>query len=201
MGDSVEVTISGVHVRLTIRDGQLRVRAHRVGQVGHVVGATLTLPTDAASREAEEHEALHAPAAAAAAPEPEAEVPTAGPAAAEPVLDDRLRARLEGQLEPREDWTPAARISRAWQAGLAARRQLQGLDISPTLGLPLENRIYVILRAPNPGAPTWCKTWRRASELVGSLPLAPSVHHGFPSQAEGTAYCVAAGLPGLPRAS
>ena len=200
-GDSVEVTIGGMHVRLFIRDGQLRVQAHRVGQAGNMVGAALTLPADAASGEAQEHEALPAPAATTTAPESEADVPAASPAAAEPVLDDGLRARLEGQLEPREDWAPAARISRAWQAGLAARRQLQGLEVSPTPGLPLENRIYVILRAPNPGAPTWCRTWRRASELVGTLPQALSVYHGFPSQAEGAAYSMAAGLPGLPQAS
>ena len=137
-GDSVEVTIGGMHVRLFIRDGQLRVQAHRVGQAGNMVGAALTLPADAASGEAQEHEALPAPAATTTAPESEADVPAASPAAAEPVLDDGLRARLEGQLEPRGDWAPAARISRAWQAGLAARRQLQGLEVSPTPGLPLE---------------------------------------------------------------
>lgn len=191
MGDGaqVQLQVGGILVQLTVAGSQLRVQASRVVAGGEAVvpavTATLTVPEQAA--------------------EPEGETPPAGghgdrERQAPARLSTEQRADLERQIQDHGEWTATRRIERAFQAGRNALEKLEGRSqqVEPVAVLPMENRVYAILRTATGEAPVHTRTWRQARAFVGSPPLQASVFHAFPSAAEATAYCLGAGLEGLP---
>lgn len=106
------------------------------------------------------------------------------------------------------DWTPAARIGRAYRAGVFARLrlagQVPGLD---SLGVPFRNVYYIVLRGAPGQAPCWTLKYSIYLDRVGGRD--PLRHSGFaevsisqalPSHAEASAFLAGANQPWPPQA-
>ncbi len=99
------------------------------------------------------------------------------------------------------DWTPKARVVRAYRAGLIARRRLEGeiLDHSSP-GTPYRVSYYLILRSPRHPSGCWTMDYGRYLTAVGPSSADhtfadSSVSHGFASHAESEAFLVGAARP------
>lgn len=115
-----------------------------------------------------------------------------------PFLDNRI-----GRLRPSgSEWTPKARVARAFQCGVAAGRRLAGEYSEFTAqGIPFRNTVHVVLKAPNL-EPFWTASYSVYISAVGSRDPRggsdfhrDSVSHAFPSKAEAEGYCVGARQP------
>ena len=102
----------------------------------------------------------------------------------------RLRARTGTS-----GWTPAARLGRALRAGLAARYKLDHEEGAYSAS-PYPSIHYIVLR----GAPRKSAGWTEDYSTFLAAVRGPftafhpdAVCHGFPSRAEGEAYCLGAG--------
>ena len=105
-------------------------------------------------------------------------------------LENRLRLGT-GQ------WTPKARLARAFRAGVIARRQLDNSFQSGTSpGIPYRNSVYVCLREPgNVVVGFWTTSFavyirRTRGHHQDFHP--DCVSHAFPSQSEAEAYLIGA---------
>lgn len=108
-----------------------------------------------------------------------------------------------GRLRPSgSEWTPKARLARAFQCGVAAGRRLAGeYSEFAAQSIPLRNTVYVVLRAPEL-EPFWTASYSVYISAVGSRDPRggsdfhrDSVSHAFPSKAEAEGYCVGARQP------
>lgn len=116
----------------------------------------------------------------------------------------RLPLRFLDYLVPRLrsanlEWTGAARVGRAFRAGILARLRLQG-EISElgSEGIPFRNTLYVVLRAPGHYGGFWTPDYLAYTQAVlnGDNEFhRDSVSHGFPTRSEAEAYLVGAGRP------
>ena len=106
------------------------------------------------------------------------------------------------------DWTPAARIGRAYRAGVLARLrladQVPGLD---SLSVPFRNVYYIVLRGAPGSEPCWTLKYSIYLDRVGGRD--PSRNTGFaqdsisqalPSHAEASAFLAGANQPWPPQA-
>lgn len=102
-------------------------------------------------------------------------------------------------------WVPAARIARAYRAGLVARKHLDGEycdKCSPSV--PLRNTIYVVLRTPGFLTGFWTADFGIYQRLVINNPQTKngfqptSVSHAFPSRTEAEAFLQGARCPWPP---
>ena len=106
------------------------------------------------------------------------------------------------------DWTPAARIGRAYRAGVLARLrladQVPGLD---SLSVPFRNVYYIVLRGAPGAEPCWTLKYSIYLDRVGGRD--PSRNTGFaqdsisqalPSHAEASAFLAGANRPWPPQA-
>lgn len=108
-----------------------------------------------------------------------------------------LVSRLRGT---QAEWSPTARIARAFAAGLAAKKRLEGVVHSySTPGIPFRNTIYVALRAPFRVEGFWTSSYSTYIRLVEPRDRASqgdfdsdSISHAFPSRAEADAYLLGA---------
>ena len=143
---------------------------------------------------------VSAPSASASA-QPRAEHPllelsSAGDLAAYPLpeLSDLVR-----QLRARHStWTPAARIARAFRAGLTAQQKLAGLQthVQSSPSVPFRNSLYIVLRCPQFPLGFWTsdyEVYRGAVFGPGHIFYDDTISHAFASQAEGEAYLRGAG--------
>lgn len=92
-------------------------------------------------------------------------------------------------------WTPAARLARAFKAGLLAHRRLQGEIVKGAVcGIPNRNTVYIVLRSRDGGAGFWTRDYAiyhrgvfvniRGQEVFDR----ESISHAFASQAEASAF-------------
>lgn len=97
-------------------------------------------------------------------------------------------------------WLPRARIGRAFTAGVASRRRLDGeiLDCAVP-GVPYRNQIYICLRTSSFPEGFWTSDYSRYIEAVGTIGpdggfgfRVESISHSFPTRAEGEAYLIGA---------
>lgn len=108
---------------------------------------------------------------------------------------DQYRNRLRGCTDP--TWTSAARIGRAFRAGVVARLRLLGeIRQEVALPVPLRNQYYIVLRGREGGPAFWTTAYgvfcSRAC-AQGRNDFDPSsVCHAFPSHAETSAYLAGA---------
>lgn len=108
-----------------------------------------------------------------------------------------LVGRLRGT---QAEWTPTARIARAFAAGLAAKKRLLGVVHSHSApSIPFRNTIYVTLRSPFRPDGFWTANYATYIQLVEPRDRANrsdfdsgSVSHAFPSRAEADAYLLGA---------
>ena len=109
---------------------------------------------------------------------------------------DHLLPRLRASDR---DWSPKARLVRAFRAGLLARFRLDGeyrCEDSP--GIPWRNTYYVVLRGRNNSAGFWTNNYNLYHSSVfetrsGSTNFErTTVSHAFPSLAELEAYILGA---------
>ena len=96
-------------------------------------------------------------------------------------------------------WSPLARLGRALRAGLIARGRLEHRTASHPAGadLPLDNRIYVIIRPRPDREPGWTDHYQTYLEEVRGATTrfhGDVISHAFPSRSEAEAYCVGAGV-------
>eukprot|EP00438_Fugacium_kawagutii_P032233 Skav231693 [mRNA] locus=scaffold597:1127874:1128491:+ [translate_table: standard] len=110
---------------------------------------------------------------------------------------------LTGRLRATgSEWTPRARIARAFQCGIAAGRRLSSETCSfAAQAIPFRNTVYVVLRVPDL-EPFWTSSYGTYISAVGSQSPPSgsefhpeSVSHAFPTKAEAEAYCVGARRP------
>lgn len=110
-------------------------------------------------------------------------------------LDLPFLDSLVGNLRGTDSaWTARARLGRAFRAGVAARRRLDGefCDISSP-GIPFRNSYYIVLRGPGNGPGFWTQNYVTYIGRVGdsNRGLHPdSISHAFASQAEAEAFLV-----------
>lgn len=110
---------------------------------------------------------------------------------------DYLLPRLRG-TDPR--WLPPARIGRAFTAGVASRRRLDGEIIDTAVpGVPYRNQIYICLRTSSFPGGFWTSNYSSYIEAVGAIGpdrgfgfRVGSISHSFPTRAEGEAYLIGA---------
>eukprot|EP00438_Fugacium_kawagutii_P013019 Skav214734 [mRNA] locus=scaffold3176:39423:40037:+ [translate_table: standard] len=108
--------------------------------------------------------------------------------------------RIEHRLHiTSSEWTPAARLGRAFKAGLLARLHLDhesAFEESPAI--PFRNQIYIVLRGSSEGLACWTRSHSVYTDRVFVLQgrvrdfASESVSHAFASQAEGSAYLAGA---------
>lgn len=115
---------------------------------------------------------------------------------------DHLKRKLSASDRA---WVPAARIGRAYRAGLVARKHLDNeyCDLrSPSL--TIKNTIYVVLRTPGFLTGFWTADFSVYQRLVINCPQSKngfqptSVSHAFPSRAEADAFLEGARCPWPP---
>lgn len=104
--------------------------------------------------------------------------------------------RIGENARPARAWTLEARASRAFRAGVAAHRVLQGLDRYPvkTPGISAANTIYIVLRWRGVPVDWWCRSYAIYSyhlKSPGRL-QAGSISHAFPTEAEAELYLIGA---------
>lgn len=113
--------------------------------------------------------------------------------------------RLQANSGP---WTPAARLGRAFKAGVVARSRLDNRHIfeeSPSV--PYRNQYYVVLRGAFGNQSCWTTSYttycdRVIASRAGIRGFAPeSVSHAFASQSECAAYLSGARVAWPPEAS
>ena len=125
----------------------------------------------------------------------------------------RLAAQLRGGTADNGE-AIAARLQRAWEAGLGARAKLAGhaarTGATAKAVNHLRNRYYVVLRTGGgpggPGGPGGrangeafhTNRWAVVLAQLGTPFPERSVFHGFPSLAEAAMYCCGAGVAKLP---
>lgn len=107
---------------------------------------------------------------------------------------DHFRTKLRGADST---WTPAARIGRAFAAGVAARLRLEGeLLHHSTESTPFRVSCYICLRAPGFPDGFWTLDYNIYAQHVldsrGEFHRT-SISHGFATQVEAEVYCVGAG--------
>lgn len=107
---------------------------------------------------------------------------------------DQYRHRLRGSDST---WTGAARIGRAFRAGVVARLRLLGeYRDETTPGVPFRNQYYIALRSRSGGPAFWTTSYGEFCNrtcIVGSHDFDPaSVCHAFASHAECSAYLAGA---------
>lgn len=101
-------------------------------------------------------------------------------------------------------WTPRARVARAFRAGVASRRRLDGEYCEASSpAVPFRNQIYIILRATTLRHGGWTEDYSKYIDIVGSSSQpgfeASSVSHSFASQTEADAYLAGARRPWPPQ--
>lgn len=101
-------------------------------------------------------------------------------------LEDRLRG---GDSQ----WTPRARLARAFRAGVAAHRRLIGeFCESSSPGIPYRNSIYIILRCPNHPHGIWTSDYSLFISNCGGNQYSDfdrnCVSHAYATRAEGDAF-------------
>lgn len=116
-------------------------------------------------------------------------------------LDLPFLGHLVGRLRGSQgSWTPSARIARAFAAGLAAKKRLEGI-VHPHAapGTPCRNSIYIALRAPfrpegfwTPNYPTYIRLVEPRDRTDRSDFDSGSVSHAFATRAEADAYLLGA---------
>lgn len=118
-----------------------------------------------------------------------------------------LHCRLRGS---NRDWSAAARLGRAFRAGVIARLHLDGEYLgtecsSPSI--PYRNSYYIVLRGPDNSPGFWtCSYSIYASRVLveergrGLVFETSSVSHAFASHAESTAFLDGAQSPWPPQA-
>lgn len=110
----------------------------------------------------------------------------------------RLANKLRGTDR---EWTPRARVARAYRAGLIARRRLEGEVLEHSSpGTPYRVSYYLVLRSPRHPLGCWTTDYNRYLTAVGPSTAHQtfadtSVSHGFASHAECEAYLVGASRP------
>ncbi len=101
---------------------------------------------------------------------------------------------LERQLRGGDSqWTPRARLARAFRAGVAAFRRLNGIITEESsLATPYRNSIYIILRAPSLPSGGWTGNYSIFINRCGGSGHhsfdSSTVCHAFATRAEGEAY-------------
>ncbi len=110
-----------------------------------------------------------------------------------------LTSKLRGT---NNEWSPQARIGRAFQAGVVASLRLEGqYSEHRAAGVPCRNSIYIILRAPGLEQGGWTPNYAKYIAAVGAaIPGRRdfddySISHSFATRAEGEAYLAGAGKP------
>lgn len=109
-----------------------------------------------------------------------------------------LAAKLRGQ---HRDWTPWARIGRAFRAGIIARRRLDGVFLEEaSTNIPFRNTYYVVLRGRGNSHGFWTTSYEiyltGVREIGGSHSFHPdTISHAFASHAEAEAYLAGARRP------
>ena len=105
-------------------------------------------------------------------------------------------------------WSPAARIGRAYRAGVLARLRLAGqIPALDSLGVPFRNTYYIVLRgAPGVNA-CWTNNYSLYLTKVGGRGSArkpefdpDSISQALPSHAEASAFLAGARQPWPPQA-
>ena len=111
---------------------------------------------------------------------------------------DYLRPRLTGASP---EWTPQARLARAFAAGFAAALRLEGETHNhSSLGTTFRNSFYIVLRAPRHPEGFWTPNYGLYIAEVGPSSPASDFHHtsashAFPTRAEAEAYLIGAQRP------
>ena len=104
------------------------------------------------------------------------------------------RAQLRGASA---EWVPAARVGRAFRAGVFARGRLEGEIFSSgseSLSIPFKNGIYIVLRSAAGGGSFWTSSYNTYIQGVRSSSggfHSSSISHAFATRAE--ADCFLAG--------
>ena len=101
-------------------------------------------------------------------------------------------------------WTGAARVGRAFRAGVLAARRLEGAylrDSSPSI--PFKNSYYIVLRGAGGSSGFWTSSYQEFIDRVRLHPhrseLSPeAICHGFPTRAESEAFLAGARTPWPP---
>ena len=100
---------------------------------------------------------------------------------------DTLSRRLTGTAGT---WTGAARVARAFRAGLGARQHLLGGSKISSPQIPgFRNVYYIVLRAPGVPSGAWTRSFRTCPR--GSFDINSS-SHSLPSLVEAEAYLLGA---------
>lgn len=89
-------------------------------------------------------------------------------------------------------WTPKARVIRAFRAGIAAHRRLQGVYCEfSSIDIPFRNSVYICLRGGADPEPFWTTSYNTYINRVRGSHSdfhGDSVSHAFPSRTEAEAY-------------
>ena len=92
------------------------------------------------------------------------------------------------------EWSPVARLARAFRAGVLARRRLDGGILEESSeGIPLRNTFYICLRTANNcttgfWTASYANYWSRVRSNVTNEFHPDSISHAFPSRAEAESY-------------
>ena len=92
-------------------------------------------------------------------------------------------------------WTPKTRLARAFRAGVASRRRLDGIFCEVSVpSVPFRNCFYVCLRAPGGEPPFWTNDYQiYFSKVRGPVGFhRDSISHAFASHCEVQAFLVGA---------
>ena len=102
------------------------------------------------------------------------------------------------------EWTPAARIGRAYRAGVLAGLRLEGpVPELDSLGVPFRNIYYLVLRGSRGVSACWTTSYQTYLSKVGRPGQKfedESVSQALPSHAEATAFLAGAGQKWPPKA-
>lgn len=106
------------------------------------------------------------------------------------------------------DWTPAARIGRAYRAGVLARLRLAGqVPGVDSLSVPFRNVYYIVLRGAPGAEPCWTLKYSIYLARVGGRDptrqsgfAQDSISQALPSHAEASAFLAGANQPWPPQA-
>lgn len=110
-----------------------------------------------------------------------------------------LATKLRGQ---HSEWTPWARIGRAFRAGIIARRRLDGVFLEEaSTNIPFRNTYYVVLRGRGNSHGFWTTSYEIylagvRDQTGGPRSFHPdTISHAFASHAEAEAYLAGARRP------
>lgn len=112
-------------------------------------------------------------------------------------LDLDFLSEVARRLKPSStEWSPLARIGRAFQAGVAARKILLGELTSHSVpSIHLRDSYFVVLRSAGE-RPFWTTNRRAFDNAIGDVsspaPSGVAVGHGFASKAEAESYVIGA---------